>query len=432
MRYLQWFLVAVCTLFPIVLFVVPRGGNTSFYLLLVISLSGIAVGLKPMAGGFVETLRKYWPLNLAMAGLACAIFANHLALGHFVSKTYDMPFRLACFALLFWIMLLMPAKGMKHLQWGWIVGAIICAVVLYVQTAGGVERPMRLFTIPTIPFGNIGLLMGAFALLSIGWNEREEITTIVSKLAAGAMAVYGSYLSQTRGAWLALPLFLAIAIALSRRFRLRHKFAFFAAAIALLCSSYLLSSAIQKRIGEGTTDISEYLYKNNPNTSLGIRFQLWRGSWLLIKENPVFGIGLEHYPQAVQQLVARHELTPDAASHPHSHNELLFHLTTLGLPGLLAILALYFVPASYFFRERNHPDRETRTVAGMGLALTLGYFVFGLTDVMFYWTVSHTFYAVALAVLFAHLVKRKSLLKREVAEPDQRLASPMSTATPLK
>jgi O-antigen ligase len=410
LSYLQWSIVAICTAFPIVIFVVPRGANTSFYLLLVISLFGVASRYVPIGKGFGKILREYWPVNLAMVGLVCAIFANQLSLGHFVLKTYDMSSRLACFALLFWIMLLMPGKGMKHIQWGLIIGAMVCAAALYIQTGGGADRPQRLFGIPTIPFGNIALLMGILALLSIGWNEPGEKTSIVLKLAAGGSAVYGSYLSQTRGAWLALPVFMAIAFALLRNLRARHKFTFFVAAIVLLGSSYVLSSAIQKRIDEGASDISHYLDKKDLNTSLGTRLQLWRGSWLLLKERPVFGIGMEQFPRSLRQLAARHEITAEAAAQPHSHNELLFHMTTLGMPGLLAILSLYFVPAFYFFRELNHPDRETRTVAGMGLALALGFFIFGLTDVMFYWTVIHTFYVVVLAVLFAHLVKRKELL----------------------
>jgi O-antigen ligase len=410
LRYLQWIIVAICTVFPIVIFVVPKGANTSFFLLLVMSLFGIAYRCKPIGKNLGETLREYWPIHLAMAGLVCAIFANQLALGHFELKAYDVPARLACFALLFWIMLLMPGKGMKHIQWGFTIGAVICAAALYVYTEGGRDRPVLLFAVQTIPFGNIGLLMGTLALLSIGWNKPREITSITLKLAAGGFAVYGSYLSQTRGAWLALPVFIAIVFAMLRNFRLWHKFAFFFAATVLLCSSYMLSSAIQKRIGEGASDLSRYLEKNDPNTSLGIRLQLWRGSWLLLKESPAFGIGPEQFPRSLKQLAARHEITTEAAAQPHSHNELLFYMTTLGLPGLLAILSLYFVPAFYFFREMNHPDRETRTVAGMGLALTLGFFIFGLTDVMFFWTVSLTFYVVVLAVLFAHLVKRKALL----------------------
>jgi O-antigen ligase len=181
-------------------------------------------------------------------------------------------------------------------------------------------------------------------------------------------------------------------------------------ALALLCGSYILGGTVQKRVVEAASDVRQYADGSNKNTSVGLRLQLWHGAWILFKENPVFGIGRERYPEAVRQLVQRQVISPDAAAHPHSHNEVLFHMATLGIFGLLALLSLYFVPAFYFFRDLRNPDRETRTIAGMGLALSLGFFVFGLTDVMFYWRVSYLFYAILLSVLFACLVKRKSLV----------------------
>jgi O-antigen ligase len=412
LRYLQWSIVGIITLFPIVIFIVPKGANTSFYLLLLLSLAGIACRYKPLGKTFTATLLAYWPIVLSMAGLVIATLFNQLSSGDLVSRAYDMPSRLACFAFLLWLLLLVPYKHIKHAQWGWIAGAILCAAILYIQTAAGANRPDRIFAIPLIPFGNIAMVMGVLALLSIGWNRSDEKVAILLKLLAGCAALYGSYLSKTRGGWIVLPIFIAIAVAVAKNVRLRHKLTFVLLAAVLLCSVYAFSRTVQERIGQAETELSQYFENKNPDTSIGIRFQLWHGSWVLFYENPVFGIGPERYPEGVRQLVARHIITPAAADHPHSHNEVLFHMVTLGIFGLLAILSLYIVPAYYFFREIDSPDRETRSIAGMGLALTLGFFVFGLSDVMFYWTVSHTFYAIVLAVLFAHLVKRKAVLNK--------------------
>jgi O-antigen ligase len=297
-------------------------------------------------------------------------------------------------------------------QWGFIAGAIICATAIYVETAAGTARPARIFTIPLIPFGNIAMMMGVLALLSIGWNRRDERLVILLKLLAGGAALYGSYLSQTRGGWIALPIFIAIAVVIVRNVRLHHKFAYLLIATAMLSCVYFFSRTVQDRIDSVVTELNQYVEGENADTSVGIRFQLWHGAWVLFNEHPVFGVGREGYPDVVRQLAARDVITPAAANHPHSHNEILFHMATLGVFGLLAILSLYIVPAYYFFREIHSPDRQLRTVAGMGLALTLGFFVFGLTDVMFYWAVSHTFYAMVLSVLFAHLVKRKAVLNK--------------------
>ncbi len=411
MHYLQWSVMAIATLFPMVVFVVPKGANSSFYLLLLFGLAGLACRCKPMGKSFGEVLREYWPIHLAMASLVCAILLNQWSSGNFSFKTYDMPFRLACFALIFWILLLVPDRHLKNVQWGLLAGTFICAAVLYFGTRAGIDRPLRLFNVPIVPFANIAILMGILTLFSIAWNRSNEKFLIGLKLLAGASALYGSHLSQTRGSWIVLPVFVAIAWAFLTDVKLRHKAMLVLLSTILLLGSYMLSNTVQTRVNDGMSDVSQYFQNKNLNTPVGIRLQLWRGSWLAFMENPFFGIGRERYANGALLLADRGEITLDAATHPHSHNELLFHMMTLGVFGMVAILSLYFVPAFFFLREIRHPDRELRTVAGMGLALTLGFFVFGLTDVMFYWSVSYTFYVIVLAVLFAHLVKRKASLQ---------------------
>lgn len=411
MHYLKWVAIAALVPCPAILLTLPRGGNAGFYLLLLCSLIGIASRFKPMGKSFLQAAREYWPLNLAMAGLVCAIFLNHLSTGNFVIKTYDMPSRLALFALLFWILLLLSDKELKSIQWGLIAGAMVGAVALYIGTFAGAQRPDAILSTPLIPFGAMTFLMGILAVFSIGWNAPGEKMLIALKLLAGCAGVYASYVSQTRGSWIAAPVLIVIGFSALKKIRLRHQLTALALAIVLLSSLYAFSSMVQTRVSAAQLDIRHYIDGDNLDTSIGIRFQLWKGAWLLFKENPFFGVGPERFTDALQSLASRHVITPKAATVHHAHNEILFNMATLGIFGMLAILMLYFVPVFYFGREMRNSDREVRTVASMGLALSLGFFVFGLTEVMFfYWTVSYAFYSVLLAAFFAHLVRRKAVL----------------------
>lgn len=409
MRYLKWAVVAILTLGPAALFVTKTGRNLSFYLLLLCSLIAIACRLKPMGKTFLQVARQYWPINLAMAGLVCAVFLHHLFNGHFVGKTYDMPSRLALFGLIFWSLLLLSTKELRNLQWGLILGAIVGAVAIHIETAGGILRPHVIFLTPIIPFGNITFLMGALALFSIGWNRPDEKLMVGLKLLAGCAGLYGSYLSQTRGAWIAVPVFIAIAMAVTKSIRTRHKITSLVLVTVLLTSFYTANDIVQNRVAAAQSDISQYFGGKNPDTSIGIRFQLWKGSWLLFQEHPFFGVGVEQYRESLKELESRQVISPVAATYGHAHNDILFGAVTLGIFGMLAISALYIVPAFYFFREIRHTDAEVRAVASMGLVLAAGFFAFGLTEVMFYhWTANHAFYSMMMAVLFAHLVKRKA------------------------
>lgn len=411
MHYLKWGMIAALILFLPALLVLPRGGNAGFYALLLCGLAALACGLKPLSKGFWAIFREYWPINMAMLGVVGAIALHQASNGHFIGKTYDMPSRLALFPLIFWGLLLLSASELKNVQWGLIIGAFTGTVALHFLTAAGTTRPDVVLTTPIIPFGNLTFLMGTLALFSVGWNRGRERLTIVLKVLAGAAGLYAAYLSQTRGSWIAVPVFAIIGYAMTTSLRARYKLLAFAVVFAMLLGFSAFSDTVRTRILEARSDIGSYVDGTNWDTSVGIRFQLWRGAWLLFTEHPVFGVGLERYTDALKELETRNVITPMAATFHHAHNEILYNMATLGIFGMVAVLALYFVPIFYFARAIRHPDKELRTVAGIGLVLTVGFFIFGLTEVMFfYWTVNHTFYSVLLAVIFAHFVKRKAEL----------------------
>jgi O-antigen ligase len=416
LRYLKWAIFAVFTVGPASTLILPQNSSAAFHLLLLCALIGIACRLRPMGLTLGQTVRAYWPLCIAMAGLAIAVLLQQLAYGEMNVSAFDKPSRLAFFPLLFWLFLLFPSRVLKSVQWGLVTGVFVCTVFLFVETDGGALRPMNILAVPLIPFGNMVLLMGVLCLLSMGLNDRREKLMMGVKLLAGIVALYASYLTQARGGWIALPLFIAIAFMGLRHMPLRRKLAILAIFLSLICGSLVFSKMVQDRVNAATTDIKLYVSGESRDTSLGIRFQLWGASLMIFKENPGVGVGRDQYPGAVKELERRHVITALAASFPHSHNDILFSMAILGIFGALAMLSLYFVPAFYFLREIRNPDRELRTVAGMGAAVSLGFFVFGLTDAMFFWTQSFTIYGMLLPPLFAYMLRRNEILSSREKE----------------
>jgi O-antigen ligase len=78
-----------------------------------------------------------------------------------------------------------------------------------------------------------------------------------------------------------------------------------------------------------------------------------------------------------------------------------------GTGGLIAWLLTYLVPMVMFWREFGHSDVRVRTYAGMGVALCLGYLIFDLTDVMFFWVILNGFYVINLAIFFNAIERAK-------------------------
>jgi O-antigen ligase len=410
---LHWLVFAVLMSTVTCLLIVRRAGNLGFYALLLLAVIIAICRIRPSGRSFYALLKEYWPLHLGMAGMVLAIFINQLVLGNFVIKTYDYPSRMAFFVVLLWVALLLPYRLMKHLQWTYVTGALLAAAYMYVTTAGGTLRGYVYF-MPIIEFAQMTQLLGFFAVLSINYESRNPLWRRVGiglKLLAGAAGIYAAYLSQTRGAWLGLPVFILITIlVLGRHISIRKQLTMAITALIVVISLFASSTLVQQRIDAAQQEFSQYYVNGNPATSVGVRLQLWAGSWLLFVEHPLVGVGREGFSVALSGLEKRGLLVPQASIQPHSHNEILYNMMTLGSFGLLGILALYLVPGFYFFREVSHADREIRATAGMGLILCSGFLIQGLTDVMFMWGACDNFYAIFMAILFAFIIKRKTML----------------------
>ncbi len=259
----------------------------------------------------------------------------------------------------------------------------------------------------------MALLLGVFSTLSIAWNKSDNKAVIFFKIAALCAGLYAAYLSQSRGVWLTIPVFAVIAGLAAKNIRSSYKLSAITFFVILLGAVSYFGNIVKERVLVAESDISQYSVGANVDTSLGIRLQLWRGSWVLFKEHPIFGVGVENFPKALEDLSKRNIITPLSATFPHSHNEILFMMSRLGLFGLLAILALYFVPAYYFSRELRDNDSEIRYTAAMGLALCLGFIILGLVDVVFLWWEIYPYYVVSIAFFLTYIIKRKKILHQE-------------------
>ncbi|MDQ9171249.1 O-antigen ligase family protein [Oxalobacteraceae bacterium R-40] len=354
---------------------------------------------------------SYYPLSLSMASMMIAVLIQQLATGTFESKPYDVPFHVASFGIFFWLFLQLRSKDLKVIQWGAIAGVLASMMVIYAETRGGIDRPAKILDVAIIPFSNHATLLAFLVFLSIKWDETQSKALIGLKALTLCAGLYITFLSQTRGGWPALLLYAIIASAIFLGKDWKKTTLAMTAFLTLLVSTAMLSENIHKRIETVKTDISSYMDGTNPDTSVGMRLQYWDSSWILIKKNWGVGIGADTYKDEIKKLAQQNIVTEQAASLPHPHNELLFQTVRYGIPGLVSILLVLFMPLVYFGRFIRHPDQQIRASAWMGGAVCLAFFSFGLTDVVLVWRHTTTFYAFLLAVCFAHIVNRMQELE---------------------
>lgn len=403
---------AILFLFYVLALVVDHSANVLYGLLFFSGIARIILSGSSTAPGFREMVRHNWAITLAMAAPLLAVLAHFVLAGHPVWRSMDFPARLAIFPMIFWALQLAPLRWLRYMQWVLVIGAAVGAVKMYLLTGGGHTRDGNTL-IPLNILAEMILSIGVLAAGSITWENRAGAVGVLIKLSALGAAFYAITLSGTRGAWLTVPALAALAcgVFFRRGVRLKHLAA--GAAVFVACSvlAWQTGDIVKQRFAVAGSDIQQYTRGSNVDTSLGIRLQLWRGSWIMFRDHPLAGVGSTGFIPALKELAARKTISPMAATFTHSHNDILFMMAKYGCLGLIAILALYLVPATLFGRYLSHPDKEIHACAFMGVAYIVGLMVYGLSDVAFSgWEVA-PFYGITITFLLVYIKKRQAYLQ---------------------
>ncbi|WP_252107303.1 MULTISPECIES: O-antigen ligase family protein [unclassified Halomonas] len=253
-----------------------------------------------------------------------------------------------------------------------------------------------------IQFGNLSMLMGVFSLAGLGWalGRRGRALWFALLLAGACLGMLGSLLSGSRGGWIGLP-FIAFVLYRSygRGFSLKTRAVAVGLILAIAAIMYVTpQTGVQERIQAGINDVTQYVGGGDRDTSLGLRFQMWRGAGLLIAKHPVLGWGDTGYVQAMQALGESGQINPAAAGFDHAHNDFIDATAKRGVVGLTILLALYLVPMRLFASGLSHENYRVRSIAVAGTLLPVAYIDFGLSQTFMAHNSGAMFYAFWLAV----------------------------------
>lgn len=300
-------------------------------------------------------------------------------------------------------MLVMPVIGLVALgkpkgEWFWYglcTGAVGAAAIGLYQRFGLFEPRAEGFHM-AIMFGDIAMAMGLMSLAAIQRFKGTRLAFLPPlTFIAGVTA---SLMSGTRGGWMALVLSLVPLYSYGRHAVGRRIIVFGLAGLTLIAgTTFVPQLGVRQRFTDIATDLAKYK-DGNPDTSIGLRFENWKGAVKIFAEHPLTGIGRANYQKGLQDLVGRKELPPAVAGLRHAHNEILNALATEGIIGGLALLFLYAAPFTFFLQRLRH-DPACRTYALAGLLLVLSYVDFGLTQVMFAHHIGSAFYALVIGSL---------------------------------
>jgi O-antigen ligase len=317
--------------------------------------------------------------------LLVAMFAN----GESFSKTSIGKF-------LYFLLIVPVYFGVKKIGvsraafwYGLAAGAMVSLMVALYDVAGhdsmlrarGINHP--------IIFGDLALLMGVMPMAGLSWFRQQSRWHVLIPFAALLAGLLASFLSQSRGGWVALPVLAIIFVWHYRAHVARWKIisGLVLLLIFVVTVYQVPQTGVRETIYTTIDHVGRYLESDvtSPDraTSIGSRFEMWRASWILFVEHPVFGVGWGRYQEQTQLLVNRGLINQMAADFPHPHNQFMSSLASGGITGFAGMLLLFIVLILIFWRglvnSQGH-DSDKLSFALAGVILVVSFFVFNLSE----------------------------------------------------
>lgn len=315
---------------------------------------------------------------------------------HFEKEAYLLLFIPACY--LFRRIKISPGV----VWWGVSLGGIVVGLYSMVDF-GWIDVRYRVRgAYNPIMFGCLSLTMAFMAIQGYQYFRRRHFLLLTIPLAGFFFGTVSSLLTGSRGAWIAIPAFLAITLFHLKRVLRNLEITvivgiFF---LALVAAYTIPDTGMARRFELVKEDLLKYSQKDvTLDNSIGIRLASWKASWVMAKHHLLLGIGPGGYEPTIKQMVSEGKLPYKAeVYHSQPHNIYFSVLVDSGLLGVLFLLTILFLPLKIFI-NRIWARKGDNPTGYAGLILSVGYIHFGLTETIFGRNLFVAFYILMVAML---------------------------------
>ncbi len=384
-------------------------GGTGYCFFMVLTLSLIHLRCQGNRREAARLWRAHRWFLMSLLGLPCLVLFQILVTRTGKFPDLDPLLRLALSIPCFFFLASLPSRQLRLVQWGFVAGALATGAwaiyaTFHPEVWYGPGRLGNSFTNP-IPFGDTALLLAFLSITSIRRTETPvQLAEVAIKLIALIGGMYASYLSGSRGGWIALPLLLWFAIA-GEHWLADRRARFVLAAVLVGCAIAATSThGVRTRLAAISADLQE-MSEGNSKTSTGARLDLWRASVRLYSAHPVLGVGRGSLEHALGTLAARGEV-PRFVVNGRAHSEFFSVLAEMGSLGVAALLTLYGATFATFWRARRSADPETVAAAYLGLSLVGSTILYGLTIDVLTLVMNAAFFGLTSVTLLAWIEAR--------------------------
>ncbi|MDT8282892.1 MAG: O-antigen ligase family protein, partial [Gammaproteobacteria bacterium] len=218
---------------------------------------------------------------------------------------------------------------------------------------------------------NVGIMLSV--LLTQKINNITKAIIVISMLSGFVAAV----LSQSRGVWLALPVYVLITLYYSVKYS-RIKLSSVLIVSVLIVAILLLSpigKMVKTRTDAAIDDISAFYDKGQYISSLGTRLAMWNIAIDTWKRHPVIGSGPGDFEDTIIELQKKGEYT-GMDVHNSAHSMYFQSIADTGSVGIVILLfSLLFMPLKLLFNS----IKQHQTMALSGIVLILLFATVGLS-----------------------------------------------------
>jgi len=303
-----------------------------------------------------------------------------------------------------------------HLAFGVCVGAILAFCYSGYQTLfQNLARPDgALEGYFPIRFGSIALLLGILCLPPVIYflKSRNFIFSAIFFISC-ISGLSASFLSGSRGAWIALPFLLIFIVYQFQHLKNPKTKVLITISLLTFCISTLYTNQVaNSRISTAGNQISNYFQGKNKSSSIGVRIELWKSHFHMLVDSPLFGVGEISKNNFKEKLVRQGKVVQRVMNYRHAHSDYFEALGIRGLVGFIALLTLYLVPFLMFYKKgQTHKSNiKIKTLATSGCLIPLAYMCFGLTNCLFYSNITTIMYILTISFYWGAIKTQERLI----------------------
>jgi O-antigen ligase len=399
--------VAALTGYVVLFLAVRSATNACFFVLALLALLHLARQRAAFAAAWrLEGSRM---LFAALGSVFAAAVAAKLLRGDLTYADLNTPSRFLLAGLLLLFLTAKRIRFVRILAFALPVAifAAIALAPLGPEAAARWEGRFATSFVDPNTLGSYAVIMTFMILLTIDAPKLEAPWQRALSLAGVVAGVALAMLAASRGGWLAIAPLAALWL-LFRGERGVRRLAWQGAAVLVPMA---LALALVPEIGVrglgSAGEVRGWMEGSNLETPSGHRLSIWKLSLELVAARPLLGYG---WSGVVAQLSH-----PDFATsaprdilfiltHGGPHNDLLMMALSYGVFGIAAFVALLYLPATFFWRRRAKATGDARLACELGVCLTTGVFVCGLTNEMLSLKYLVSFYGLTMAGLAAQVL----------------------------